>query len=126
MAERFGTRGTRILFRVGWWAIVVLTGLFTLNHLVGAVAFASSDDERMMFLVFAGMQALSLVVLFVPYRRAEWWAWWATWIPVGAMVATFIVFPRALGALYGSVGGAMALAQFATLPRFRQGRPVAG
>lgn len=78
MAERFGTRGTRILFRVGWWAIVVLTGLFTLNHLVGAVAFASSDDERMMFLVFAGMQALSLVVLFVPYRRAEWWAWWAS------------------------------------------------
>ncbi len=117
-------RGT--LFRVGWWALVVLTALFALNHLVGMAAFATSDDERLMFLAFAALQALSLIVLLLPYRRGEFWAWWSMWIPILAMAAPLLVFPfDALAATYGAVAGAMALAQFATLPWIRRVRATA-
>lgn len=109
------------LVRIGWWTLLVLTALFLLNHLVGSWAFASSDDEQMMFLAFAALQLLSLVVLVVPYRRLERWAWWALWIQVVAMAATLAVFRSDLGLWYALVAAVMAAAQFATLPGFRAG-----
>ncbi len=112
--------GRGVLFGVGWWALVVLTALFALNHIAGVWAFASSDDERMMFLVFAALQLLALAVLLVPYRRLEVWAWWAMWIPILAMAATYPVFLSTLGIVYLAVAAAMALAQFATLPAMRR------
>ena len=60
-----------MLFRIGWWVLVVSTGLFALNHVAGTAAFATSDDERMMFLVFAALQLLALIVLLVPYRARD-------------------------------------------------------
>lgn len=105
---------------------MVLTALFALNHLVGMAAFATSDDERLMFLAFAALQALALIVLVLPYRSGEFWAWWAMWIPIVAMAAPLLVFPfDALSATYGAVAGAMALAQFATLPWMRRIRATA-
>ena len=105
-------------FRIGWWAIAVLTTLFALNHLVGVWAFASSDDEQMMFVAFAALQVLSLVVLAVPYRRLERWAWWALWIQIAAMAVTLVVFQSTLGVLYAVVAALMATGQFVTLPDF--------
>ncbi|MGC4154836.1 MAG: hypothetical protein QM628_17430 [Propionicimonas sp.] len=107
-------------FRIGWWTITVSTTLFALNHLVGAWAFASSDDEQMMFLALAALQALSLIVLIVPYRRFERWAWRALWIQIAAMAATLVVFRSTLGLVYAAVAALMAAAQFATRPSFRR------
>lgn len=98
--------------------IAALTTLFALNHLVGVWAFASSEDERMMFVALAALQALSLVVLAVPYRRRERWAWWALWIQIAAMAVTLAVFPTTLGIFYLVVAALMAAGQFATLPDF--------
>lgn len=99
--------------------LVVLTGLFALNHIVGAVAFASSTDERLMFTAFAALQLLALVVLLIPYRRGEMWAWWAIWIPVAMMILALAFSVDGISIAYSSVGVVMALAQVATLPRFR-------
>jgi len=108
-----------LLFQVAWWVLVVLTGLFALNHIVGAVAFASSTDERLMFTAFAALQLLALVVLLIPYRRGEMWAWWAIWIPVAMMILALAFSVDGISIAYSSVGVVMALAQVATLPRFR-------
>lgn len=115
-------RGRSILFRIGWWVLVVLTALFTANHLVGFVAYAVVDDEQMMFLAFAGLQLLSLLVLFIPYRQRERWAWWAMWILIVVMAAPVLIFPSTLGAFYVGTAAVMALAQFATLRGFSRAR----
>ena len=81
-----------MLFRIGWWVLVLSTRLFALHHVAGTAAFATSDDERMMFLVFAALQLLALIVLLVPYRTRERWARWAIWIPIAAMLVTPLVF----------------------------------
>lgn len=109
-----------VLFGVGWWVLVVLTAVFALNHLVGLWTFATSDDERLMFLVFAALQLLALAVLFVPYRRLELWAWWAMWVPIVAMGLTYAVSISTIGLVYLCFAAAMALAQFATLPAMRR------
>lgn len=59
------------------------TALLALNHVAGTVSFATSDDERIMFLVFGALQLLALTVLLAHYRLrqqvssrwAEAWAW---------------------------------------------------
>ena len=112
-------RAPRLLFRVGWWVLLVLTTLLVVNHAVGLAAFATSDDERALFLIFLAFGLLSLVVLLIPYRRLERWSWWATWIPVGATASPFVLFPfDEVVALYVGVAVAMAAAQFLTLRAF--------
>ena len=111
--------GTRIAFRVGWWVLVVLTALFVLNHVVGVAAFANSEDERMLFVAFAALETVSLLVLLFAYRALESWAWWASWVQIVAMALTFAIFLDGIGALYLVVAVVMAVAQFATLPAMR-------
>ena len=94
-----------VLFRVGWWVLFVSIALFALNHLVGAAAFATSADERVMFLIFAALNLLTLVVLLVPYRAREPWAWWAIWIPIAAMFVGPFVFGLDPIAVIYLVGG---------------------
>jgi len=107
-----------MLFRIGWWVLVVSTGLFALNHLAGTAAFATSDDERMMFLVFAALQLLALIVLLVPYRARERWAWWAIWIPIAAMLVTPLVFGiDTIGLMYVISGVVMAVAHLLAAPQ---------
>lgn len=105
-------------FRFGWWTIAVLTTLFAANHAVGVWAFASSDDEQMMFLALAALQVLSLIVLIIPYRRLERWAWWAVWLQVIAMAASLPVFRSSLGVIYVVVAALMAAGQLTTLSAF--------
>ena len=112
----------RILFRVGWWVLVVLTALLVANHALGMLAYATSDDERALFLVFLAFGLLSLVVLLIPYRRLERWSWWAMWIPVAAIASPLALFPfDVVVAFYAGVAVVMAAAQFTTLRVFGRG-----
>ncbi|HMT87120.1 MAG TPA: hypothetical protein PKE40_12265 [Arachnia sp.] len=101
--------------------LFVLFALFGVNHVAGIWLIASSTDEAQMFEFFGALNLLSLVVLLIPYRRLDRWAWWAMWIgivPVGLVLA---FGPNTIGVIYGITAGVMAVAQFATLPRFRNG-----
>ncbi len=112
-------RSPGILFRVGWWVLVVLTALLVANHALGLATFATSDDERALFLIFLAFGVLSLVVLLIPYRRLERWSWWATWIPVGASLSPFVIFPfDEVVAFYVGVAVVMVAAQLMTLRAF--------
>lgn len=116
------TRATRVAFGIGWWVLVVIVALFAVNHIAGIWLIASSPDEPQMFELFGALNLLSLVVLVIPYRRLERWAWWAMWIgilPVGLVLA--FAGPGPVGLIYIVTFGVLALAQFATLPRFRSG-----
>jgi len=107
-----------MVFRIAWWVLVVSTALFALNHIAGTVAFARSDDERMMFLVFAALQLLALIVLLVPYRAREPWAWWAIWLPIAAMLVTPLVFGiDTIGLVYVVSGVVMAAAHLLAAPQ---------
>jgi hypothetical protein len=111
--------GPGLPFRVGWWLLVVLTALLLANHAVGSLAFANSEDERALFLIFLALGVLSLVVLLIPYRRRERWSWWAIWIPVVANVLPLVVFGLgSVGGLYAGVAVAMAAGQLLTLRAF--------
>ena len=72
MPDVQGRKGPpKILARVGWWVLVVLTALLVANHTLGLLTFATSDDERALFAIFLAFGVLSLVVLLIPYRRQE-------------------------------------------------------
>jgi len=103
-----------VMFRIAWWVLAISTALFALNHLVGAAAFGNSDDERVMFLIFAGLNLLTLVVLLVPYRAREQWAWWALWIPIAVMFIGPLVFGLDPIATIYLVGGAVMAAAHLT------------
>lgn len=106
--------------RVGWWVLAVLTGLLALNHLAGAVFFAIDSTESLMFGAFAALEVLALVVLWIPYRRGEFWAWVATWISIAPVLLVIAFGADAVGVFYLVTGVVMALAQLATLPDFGQ------
>lgn len=100
-----------VLFRVAWWILLVSTSLFALNHIVGAATFATTDDERVMFMIFAALNLLALAVLLVPYRARERWAWWATWIPIAAMfIGPFVFGLDPIAVIYLIGGVVMAVA----------------
>ena len=114
------SRAPSRLFRAGWWALVVITALLALNHALGTIAFATSDDERAMFMIFLALNLLSLVVLVIPYRRRERWSWWATWIPVITNAIPLLVFSfDAIAVFYASLAVLMAAGQLTTLRAFR-------
>jgi hypothetical protein len=99
---------------------VVLTTLFAMNHAAGALFFAKTTTESVMFGAFAALQILALFVLFIPYRRKELWAWVAIWvsiIPFG-LVITFGM--DAIAVFYMATAAVMALAQLVTLPDLRE------
>lgn len=111
-------RSTRVLFRVGWWVLLVVFVLFAVNHIAGIWLIASSTDESQMFELFGALNVLALIVLLIPYRRLQRWAWWAMWVaivPVGLVMA---FGAGAIGVTYLVTAIVLALAQFATLPRF--------
>lgn len=113
----------RVAFAIGWWVLFLVVALFAINHIAGIWLIANSSDESQMFELFGALNLLSAVVLLVPYRRLERWAWWAMWIgivPVGLVLAFGV--PDLVGVIYVVTAGVLALAQFATLPRFRSGR----
>ncbi|MFH8253252.1 hypothetical protein ACH3VR_22995 [Microbacterium sp. B2969] len=108
----------RVFFQVGWWILIGVTGLFAVYHVVGAVAFSLSDEEQARFIALAALQALSVIVLLIPYRHLEWWAWWATWIPIAALAAAGFVLLGSIGGVYLGLAAIVALAQLVTITKF--------
>ncbi len=54
--------------RIAFWVLVALTVALTAIHLAGIFWIADGDDERLMFTCYTALNALSLVVLLVPFR----------------------------------------------------------
>ena len=108
-----------ILGKVGWLVLLILNAMMLLNHLIGIVVIAASSDERQMFVGYAAMSALAVLVLVFPYRARHRWAWGAGWIPVLAIGAVFFIGGLTpIGWWYGATALVMALAQLATLREF--------
>lgn len=64
------------------------------------------------------MQALALIILFIPYRRKELWAWAATWISIITIGLVIVFGADAIGLFYLATAAVMALARLATPVRF--------
>ncbi|SFR93174.1 hypothetical protein SAMN04487846_0760 [Microbacterium sp. cf046] len=108
-----------VLGRAGWVVLLVTNTLMLLNHLIGIAFVAASTDERQMFVAYAAVNALAVLVLLFPYRARLRWAWWASWIPVLAIGAVFFIGGlTAIGWAYGLTAVVMTLAQLATLRDF--------
>lgn len=112
------SRPKPVRFRIGWWTLVVLIGLFAVNHLLGIWVIASDSNEAQMFEAFSALNLLTLVVLLIPYRRLERWAWWAVWIPILPFGLVIAFGPGLVSVIYLSAAVVLTLAQFATLPDF--------
>lgn len=109
----------RILFRVGWIVLLVLSALFAVNHLAGIWFIAASTDEQQMFEAFGVVNLLAIVLLVIPYRRREWWAWLTVWLTILPIALVVVFVPDAIGITYVVTAGVMSLGQLATLPSFR-------
>ena len=67
-------------FKVGWIILVILAALMTLNHIVLIFAL----DDPVLFIGYTAFNLYALIVILIPFRRAEKWGWLATWIlPIG-------------------------------------------
>ncbi|GAB3742997.1 hypothetical protein [Microlunatus parietis] len=108
----------RAVARIGWVVLVVLTAGYAINHVAGIATFSDTDDERLMFAVFAGLNALTLIILLLPYRQRQFWAWAATWVSVAVFALCPIWVAPPIGLFYLGTAVVLALAQLATLPDF--------
>ena len=78
LASSAYTSSTR--FKIGWIALLVSAALMTLTHF--SLIFIL--DEPVLFTGFAFFNLYALLVVLIPFRRAEKWAWTATWLlPIG-------------------------------------------
>jgi hypothetical protein len=112
-------RGMRTgLAKAGWIVLIVLNSGMLLNHLVAIFVVAASADESRMFIAYAVVNALALLILFFPYRARQRWAWGAIWLVVLATAVTIAYGIDTIGLIYVSVAGVMALAQLATAREF--------
>lgn len=107
--------------RSGWAVLVLISITGALNHVLGVVTFATSEDERLAFTMFAGVNVYATAVLLVPYRRRELWAWLVTWLQVAAFASVLPLAGGGIGLGYLVVAAIAALAQLATLPDLRSG-----
>ena len=106
------------LAKAGWIVLIVLNAGMLLNHLVAIFLVAASADEGRMFIAYAVVNALALLVLFFPYRARQRWAWASIWLVVLATAVTIAYGIDTIGLIYAAAGGLMALAQLATVREF--------
>ena len=106
------------LAKAGWIVLIVLNGGMLLNHLVAIFLVATSPDEGRMFIAYAVVNALALLVLLFPYRVRQRWAWASIWLVVLATAVTIVYGIDTIGLIYVAVAGVMALAQLATAREF--------
>jgi hypothetical protein len=105
-------------FRIGWWALVILSAALALNHLAGIAWFSENDDDRLLFAVFAGLNVYALAVLLRAFRRRERWAWLVTWVSVVVLGVTIAFAGPEIGIYYLFAAGVMAVAQLLTMSGF--------
>lgn len=106
------------LAKAGWIVLIVLNTGMLLNHLVAIFLVATSPDEGRMFIAYAVVNAMALLVLFFPYRARQRWAWASIWLVVLATAVTIAYGIDTIGLIYAAVAGVMALAQLATAREF--------
>jgi hypothetical protein len=106
------------LAKAGWIVLIVLNTGMLLNHLVAIFLVATSADEGRMFIAYAVVNALALLVLLFGYRARQRWAWASIWLVVLATAVTIAYGIDTIGMIYGAVAGVMALAQLATAREF--------
>ena len=106
------------LARAGWIVLIVLNTGMLLNHLVAIFLVATSADEGRMFIAYAVVNALALLILFFAYRARQRWAWASIWLVVLATAVTIAYGIDTIGLIYVAVAGVMALAQLATAREF--------
>ena len=76
------------LAKAGWIVLLALNAGMLLNHLVAILLVATSADEGRMFIAYAVVNALALLILFFPYRARQSWAWASIWLVVLATAVT--------------------------------------
>lgn len=108
------TRSTT--FKIGWIALLVISGLAALNHIILGLAMM---NEATLFIGWAAFNLYSTIVLYIPFRLGERWAWYTTWILVVGFAST-ILFSAAIGVYYLGAAILMAVSLLLTRSAFFQ------
>jgi hypothetical protein len=101
------------LFKVGWSALLLVSLLMTLLHLL--LLFTLNEAP-----LFSGWTAFNLyatLVLWFPFRRGETWAWCISWVLVIAF-ASAIFFNPQIGPFYLGLAVIMAVGLLLTASAF--------
>jgi hypothetical protein len=103
-------------FKIGWIALLVISALAAVWHLVAIVAFPS--DEATLFVGWAAFNLYSTVVLSIPFRRGEKWAWYTSWLLVIGFAAPILLSQGSFTVYYLGAAGVMAVGLLLTRPAF--------
>jgi hypothetical protein len=112
--QTLATRSTT--FKIGWIALLVISALFALWHIIAIVAFPS--DEATLFAGWAAFNLYSTLVLYIPFRRGEKWAWYTSWILVIGFAAPILFSQESFTVYYLGAAVLMAVALLLTRPAF--------
>jgi len=105
-------------FKLGWIALLVISALATLNHMMLPVY-----GERVTFAIgWTGYSLYSIVVLAIHFRRGERWAWYSTWILVIGFGLPILINQESYVVAYLIAAGVMAVSLLLTRPAFFQTR----
>ena len=119
-AQTLTTR--RSTFTIGWIALLTMSALATLSHLILAFVML---DLAINFLGWAAFTLYSTIVLYIPFRRGEKWAWYTTWILVIGFAAPILFDQESFAVWYLGGAGMMAVGLLLTRPAFFQEEPQA-
>lgn len=102
-------------FTLGWIALLVISTLATLNHLL-LILF---QPERLLFLGWAAFNVYSTLVLALPFRRREPWAWYTSWVLVIGFAVPLLLDPAGgIAVGYAIVAGVIAVGLLLTRAAF--------
>jgi hypothetical protein len=94
--------------------LLVVSGLFTLNHVVLSLVMSG---ERTLFLGWAAFNLYALLVIAIPFRQGARWAWITSWILV-AVFANLIFLNAQIGVYYLGAAAVMVVALLLTARAF--------
>jgi hypothetical protein len=101
-------------YKVGWSVLFGLSVLSVLSYIALIFVVPAMVDS---FIAWATFSLYSVMVLLIPYRRAERWAWYITWVlPIPSVVLS-LNDPDA-APYYLTAVGLMAIGQLLTRTAF--------
>lgn len=100
-------------YKVGWWILIGISLCSALGH----TAFIFLAPNESLFIIWAAFNLVSVVVLYIPYRRGEKWAWYLVWIMI-IPPATVILHDAEIGPYYLAAAGLMVVGQVLTRRAF--------